>query len=85
LPFYEILSRFTLNSVLVDQSLYVSSHSRAEDLAASEVSLSLCGLLTKVMSVIRVENLYLASTGYGKSLGRCLMCLDLSHFYISFR
>ena len=34
------------------------------------------------MSVMAVTHLYLAGTGNRKSFCRCLMCLDLSHFYI---
>ena len=83
------LNSYNLSSsrelVLTDQSLDVSSHCGAEDLAASEVSLSLSSLLAEVMTVVGMEYLYLAGTGNSKSLGRRLVCLDLSHFCISFQ
>ena len=44
------------------------------------MSLSLGGLLTQVVAVVAVVDLDLAGTGHGKSLGRCLVCLNLSHF-----
>ena len=49
------------------------------------MSLSLLGLLTEVMTMVGMEYLYLTGTGNGKSLGRRLMCLDLSHGCISFQ
>lgn len=52
----------------------------AENSAATEESLSLCGLVTQVVAMLTVVMLYLSTAGYGKSFSRSLMCLDLSHF-----
>ncbi len=52
----------------------------AENSALAKASLALSCLDTKVVTVVVVRHLYLAASGKRKSLGRCLMCLDLSHF-----
>ena len=44
------------------------------------MSLSLGGLLTQIVAMMAVIDLHLTGTGNGKSLGRCLVCLNLSHF-----
>ena len=44
------------------------------------MSLSLGSLLAQVVAVVAVVDLHLTGTGHGKSLGRCLVCLNLSHF-----
>lgn len=49
------------------------------------MSLSLLGLLTEVMTMIGMENLYFTGTGYSISFARSSVCLDLSHFFVSFR
>ena len=46
------------------------------------MSLALSILKTEVVAVVAVVDLNLAGTGYGKSLGRSLMCFDFSHFYL---
>ncbi len=49
------------------------------------MSLSLLALLTEVMTMIGMENLYLTGTGYSISFARSSVCLDLSHFFVSFQ
>ena len=44
------------------------------------MSLSLGGLLAQIVAMMAVIDLHLAGSGNGKSLGRCLVCLNLSHF-----
>ena len=46
------------------------------------MSFSLLGLETEVVAVVAVVHLNLTCTCNRKSLGRSLMCLNLSHFYI---
>ena len=49
------------------------------------MSLTLCGLETKVVTVVAVVKLNLSVCRYGKSLSRSFMCLDFSHdFYLPF-
>lgn len=49
------------------------------------MSLSLLGLLTEVMTMIGMEHLNFTGTGYSISFARSSVCLDLSHFFVSFR
>jgi hypothetical protein len=44
------------------------------------MSLSLGGLLAQIVAMMAVIDLHLTGTGHGKSLGGCLVCLNLSHF-----
>ena len=67
-----------------NQRLEVGCDLAINDCAGTQMSESLCALVTGLMTVRAVEHFYLAVGGYGKSLGRCLMCLDLSHFYSPF-
>ena len=46
------------------------------------MSLALCILKSEVVSVVAVIDLYLSGSGDGKSLCRCSMSFDFSHFYI---
>jgi len=69
-----------------DESLNVCFHRRAEDISGTKVSLLLCSLVcAEVVAMCAVMHLYLTCAGNGKTLRRCLMCLDLSHCYKSFR
>ncbi len=43
------------------------------------MSLSLLRLKTQIVTVMAVIEFDLARSRYGKSFGRCLMCLDFSH------
>jgi hypothetical protein len=49
------------------------------------MSLALCILETKVVTMVAVVDLNLAGSGNGKSLGRSLMRFDFSHFIYSFK
>ena len=78
----------------VSRRLYASVlHSAYENVKASrseqcgaiesclaELSLTLCGLQTEVVTMVAVVDLDFAGSGNGKSLGRSLMCFDFSHF-----
>ena len=49
------------------------------------MSLALCILESKVVTMVAVVDLYLTGTGNGKSFGRSLMRFDFSHFIYSFK
>jgi hypothetical protein len=78
LPFYIFLT-FLL---LVDHCLDIGGHCGAEDSTCAKMSLALCILKSKVVSVVAMIDLYLSGSGDGKSLCRSSMSFDFSHFYI---
>ena len=84
MPFSIILRFVLLQISVVGQRLDIGCHLALHHGAGAQMSESLCALLTGLMTVRAVEHFYLAVSGYGKSLGRSLMCLDLSHFIYSF-
>ncbi len=58
-----------LFSVFADEALVICSHCGTENLAAAKMSLPLLRFVTKVMSVLAVENFDLARCGHVYSFG----------------
>jgi hypothetical protein len=74
-----IFLRFLL---FLNQVTSRSGHGCAENSGRTKMSLALCILETKVVTMVAVVDLNLAGSGNGKSLGRSLMRFDFSHFYL---
>ena len=72
-------------SVAADKSLDIRSHCGAEYLTVSQMSLPLLRLLSEIVTVIGMICFYLTGARNGEPFGGSLVCLDLSHFFVSFR